>query len=290
MRNAVTIHHIRKLPSDVMQAYAKNLDDSLAVRCIRCGYDLRGQEANGRCPECGLLAHWSLIAPAALSQYPPGWVSTMAWATRILTLSYLAAATIIFLSPLYGTSTHELIAERALLVTAAVSCAGTWLLSRSSGHWSEPRAWAVRWIMRAGSIGPFVVFAAIIVLERGGYNPRLELLAVFAFFVATLVPAMVFLRLRMVARMIANPALAEHSGIVGWGFMIVFFALPLAWYFATGFVLIRNRANSVMIAIFIVGGTLFLLWATCIFAWCVVDFDRAARIARAQWKADSPAV
>jgi hypothetical protein len=45
------------------------------ARCIRCGYDLRGHDVGGRCPECGLKTHWSLKAPILLSQYPALWVA-----------------------------------------------------------------------------------------------------------------------------------------------------------------------------------------------------------------------
>ena len=60
-----------------IDAAAPNLPDNVKrdARCIRCGYDLRGHDVGGRCPECGLKAHWSLKAPILLSQYPALWVA-----------------------------------------------------------------------------------------------------------------------------------------------------------------------------------------------------------------------
>src|SRR5205809_5993255 len=58
-------------------------------RCIRCGYNLHGQDEKSRCPECGLATFWSLRAPEKLSHYPPSWIAEMSFAVRLLMIAYV---------------------------------------------------------------------------------------------------------------------------------------------------------------------------------------------------------
>src|SRR5688572_28914076 len=92
--------HSRRMTADAAAAAADAAASAPGARipgeatpanapCIRCGYNLRGHDVAGRCPECGLKAHWSLRAPVLLSQYPAGWVAAMARGVKLLSLAYL---------------------------------------------------------------------------------------------------------------------------------------------------------------------------------------------------------
>src|SRR5215211_1304756 len=52
--------------------------------CLRCGYDLRGQPAQGRCPECGLPVRNSTAAPDELRLAPPRWLGLITCGAALL--------------------------------------------------------------------------------------------------------------------------------------------------------------------------------------------------------------
>ncbi len=58
---------------------AGRLDHSIG--CLRCGYDLRGLDPAGDCPECGLTIEHSLVSPA-VARSGPG-VLDERWARRL---------------------------------------------------------------------------------------------------------------------------------------------------------------------------------------------------------------
>src|SRR5687768_14962896 len=52
------------------------------VACRKCGYNLRGLDANGRCPECGTAVGYSLHGDL-LRFCDPNWVDTLHRGTRM---------------------------------------------------------------------------------------------------------------------------------------------------------------------------------------------------------------
>jgi hypothetical protein len=262
------------------------------TRCVRCGYDLRGHDANGRCPECGLRAHWSLLAPKKLSQYPAGWVRRMSWATRILMFSYLGGAALIVMGCYDLFDHHSLVLPVTLLLLAIAHAVGLWLLAQPSGHWSEPEAKYNRRVLRIAAIGPVVTAGSIVsMLAMGNVREIIDLLGAGAAVVGLFGPPAVFMRLRTVAHLIADESLSEHSGIVGSGFVVVLLILP-AIAIIGGF-LGRGLPSFIVLGfvlVMLVGSTLFLLWAAFILFCCAFDFGVAAKIVTAQWNADASAV
>ena len=103
-------------------------------RCIRCGYDLRGQDGDsGRCPECGLKAYWSLRAPQKLSQYPPAWVRRMARATWLLLAAYGGMFTVLVVSSALPDLADEEVLLAAFAPASGLQLVGMWMLSSWSG-------------------------------------------------------------------------------------------------------------------------------------------------------------
>ena len=59
------------------------------VVCRKCGYNLRGLLAEGRCPECGTSAGFSLQGDF-LRYCDPDWVEKLRWGTQLFMLGVLA--------------------------------------------------------------------------------------------------------------------------------------------------------------------------------------------------------
>ena len=255
------------------------------ARCIRCGYDLRGHDVDGRCPECGLKAHWSLRAPILLSQYPATWVAAMARGVKLLSAAYLILFVMLILSVGGALEGHQVLLMGSIVVAGVLQAAGAWLLAGPSNHWSEPRAPINRFALRVMSL-------ALILGAAGGlwvaldYNVVLAKASFFAMLTSLLAPIAAFVRIRTVARMISDADLMEHATAVGGGFLASVVA-GVALYVVIGF---RGDARStwITVALFgvVIATLLFLLWGAFLMFCCIIDFSQAARIATADWRND----
>lgn len=270
-------------PSAVAPSADAPSADDLDARdrpCVRCGYSLMGHDERGRCPECGLPAYWSLRAPENLSQYPAAWVGRMSWATRLLFATYLGAA-LTLLGGFFGLlSATDIRVFYVYCAAAAVQCVGMWALSTSTGHWSEPPATINRLVLRVAPIGPLLAGVMAIYLNYRHSNLLLQL-TIACLVLGIPAPTAVFIRLRAVARMVADAGLAEHSAIVGWGFLATLVALPLLELY-----IYLTRRHEMVGVVFVVALAcvtallLFLFWGALVMLRCVRDFGRAARVAR----------
>jgi len=260
---------------------------SSAVACVRCGYDLRGHDAGGRCPECGLDAYWTLRAPQKLSEYPADWVSAMSRGIQLLAITYAGLFVFILLG-FTGWFQNDMMIASVFLIASAFQLAGMWMLSRHSGHLRERAAPVNRWLLRLTPLG-LLIGSACAVLIPYHYDPMLEVAMLIGLAIGAIAPTATFIRLRSVARLIADATLAEYSAIVGWGFLAVCAALAVFTSAARGSTL-AGVAGLALIAIIGASLLLFLLWGAFILICCVIDFRRAARIAQAQWNPPSPPV
>jgi hypothetical protein len=257
------------------------------VPCIRCRYDLRGQDDAGRCPECGLPAYWTLRAPQNLAQFPPGWVTAMAWGARLIALAYAAVFVVFVAASLQWIPDGyiETTIVSSVMSASVLQAIGMWLLACHSRHASEPRRPINRWILRIASLAGVAAAGAMARLQLGwDYSVYYVMLAAL---VATwFAPPAAFVRLRSVARLFAKPSLAEHAAIVAWGFALT----PIAWVAMMIPGMMGRRLDMsealplILMAVLCAGVLLFLLWGAAIMTVCLIDFGRAARIARAEWR------
>jgi DNA-directed RNA polymerase subunit RPC12/RpoP len=257
-----------------------------AVACIRCGYDLRGHDAREdsdvRCPECGLKAFWSLRAPQQLAQYPAGWVAAMSWGTRLLAIAYGAGFAVMIAGFLDFLPNDETLGVGTFIALSVVQAVGAWMLARRSGQFAEPAAPFNRWLLRLAPLVLVLGGFGILYIQKT-YWPYAEWIVLGALFAGLIAPVALFLRLRAVARMIADAGLAEHSGIVAWGFFFTMVAIGA--YSLWEHLVHPNGMNALQLVItaaVIIAFLLFVLWGAFIMVCCVVDFGRAARVA---WKA-----
>jgi hypothetical protein len=294
------------MEEDVMTLSGQNASSQLTapkpgaqpIHCVRCGYDLRGTDSNGRCPECGLKAYWSLRAPEQLSQYPAGWVASMAWGVRLLGLVYgstflifmLAMTRLVRIDRTSHGDSHGMGWIGFLLIAwMLLHPIGAWALARYSGHWTEPRA---RWNRMLLRIAPF--FIALVLAEAVASfwfpHPAIERWLPVLVFVGLIAPAAVFIRLRSVARMITDARLAERGLLVGYGFAVtvILYAIFLVWMqnapLAAQLPLWGQQYVGLSLAVALL---LFLILGAMVLTRCMIDFGRAAKVARAQWRSDA---
>jgi hypothetical protein len=255
------------------------------ARCIRCSYDLRGHDVDGRCPECGLKAHWSLRAPILLSQYPATWVAAMARGVKLLAAAYLIMFVMLILAVGGALVGRDWLLFGALLLAGAMQVAGAWMLAESSRHWSEPRSPISTWVLRVAPPA-LPLGAAMALWLTFDYQAALATATMFAMALSLLAPIAAFVRIRTVARMISDADLMEHATAVGGGFLASVIA-GVALYVVMGF---RGDATStwITVALFgvIIAMLLFLLWGAFLMFCCIIDFSQAARIATADWRND----
>jgi len=72
------------------QISAGPIDDDL--KCVHCGYNLRTQSTQGRCPECGETIGDSLIANRSLAKSPAAWLRRVSAGHAALLLSRICMA------------------------------------------------------------------------------------------------------------------------------------------------------------------------------------------------------
>jgi hypothetical protein len=211
----------------------------------------------------------------------------MSWATRLLLLTYFGTA-LALLAGFFGLlSATELTLFYIYLAAAALQLVGMWALSSSTGHWSEPAAPINRLVLRLAPIGPLIAGVLAIMLNYRHSHSLLQL-TILCLLLGIPAPAAVFIRLRAVARIIADAGLAEHSAIVGWGFLCTLIALPLLELYI--YLTRQHEMTGVLFVAALICATallLFLLWGALIMLSCVIAFGRASRVARRAQKTDA---
>ncbi len=127
--------------------------------CAKCGYNLRGLQTDGTCPECG-----NPIAPSLHSRTifgDPFWLDDVTQGLRIMIFSAVASLVLIFLPPL----------------AIWLWCSGIWSFTRRPKVIGE-LAHTFRWAWRARGamvavIADVVLFVLLAIGEIGGNLPSM---------------------------------------------------------------------------------------------------------------------
>jgi hypothetical protein len=245
-------------------------------RCLRCDYDLRGQAADGRCPECGLPVRRSTAAPDELHLAPAGWLKGL-WigAAAVLAAQVVYAAWIVFGAWLNLDYRVALALYDLIVVTFAV---GVWLLTRSQRRF-RPSGPALRWLLRLLT-GPLVASCA---LETAGFltgNMTYFAAAGLANYAVVFLLLLLFIHLARLARRAKAARLAGQCVRAGLGLTasIVLTAglgrAETAHWFRAG----TPPQASLVAGCLIVA---FYLWAMVALAWFAAVFRRVWRASRA---------
>jgi hypothetical protein len=212
-------------------------------------------------------------------------VAAIARGVKLLSVAYLVLFVMLILAVGGAMQGHDWVLFGFLFIAGLMQLAGAWILASSSRHWSEPRSTAVRALLRFTS--PLLPLGALGVISLTfDYREFVAgaSMALLALSLAT--PIAAFLRIRTVARMIADADLMEHSTFVGGGFVGSVLA-GLALYLYMGF---SDPPPSTGVTVVLFGVVifllLFLLWGAFLMFCCIIDFGQAARIALADWRDD----
>ena len=181
----------------------------LPVHAMRVRRARHGRRS--RCPECGLRTYWSLRAPQSLAEYPVEWVVTMARAVPLLAIAYAGLGLLMLAGFLNLLDGNAWAAPIGFAVAGGLQLVALWMLSRRSGHWSEPAPPLNRWTLRIAAVGPAVSGAAGLFIAATRQAPRwLELVLLVGMAGWVFAAPAAFVRIRAVARMISDSRLAAQ--------------------------------------------------------------------------------
>jgi hypothetical protein len=289
-----------------------------SIACRRCGYDLRGLDPDGRCPECRTAVARS-IRGDLLRFSDPEWTSRLAAGMFLLILGIIAqigwglvsvsisVPSGAWVGPPAGSIGHGLIAMLQIL--------GVWLLtSPDPGAVETTRPMSARVIARYCFIAQ--VFAAPLMRDwttggalaiTGGtlpgwfrFGPGFIVLGCALALIAPAGYAAGFVYLQQLARRIPRPSLARQTRIVMWGFISAEVAGRLVGLISFAFLPAVQAAGGapeggLLFALYVVAsGGCFAGLASIVFGvWALVllflyrgALREAAEQARAGWAAE----
>ncbi len=270
------------------------------LNCVRCGYNLRGISAIGRCPECGEPVETTL-RPDLLHMADPDWLGKLRKGSNWLIAAIVMNLAMIPIGMVIGIATvassigqggtlpmPALIFLSVLgLIITGVYAVAVWNLSEPETDVFEIRTSCklMRWlIVPAMLIGIVTEF-----LNISGQTPLLYAAAGIDF-LTSIMMLVGFLAglwyLRHLADRIPEPSLAKQTMTVYWGYLV---AMSIAILFGTGMTLFAlassNTANPASAAAFGAIGLImcpvglalliFIIW------WIVLMFRYRTRFTQA---------
>ncbi len=204
------------------------------IPCRSCGYNLKGQNPDRPCSECGTPIGRSVLGNL-LRYAEPKWMDTVAKGTAIYAISMVL---LILSSCLLGawvqqagTSASTMIAEGMSLLFTFLMMLGAWLMTTPEATEGETSSLSSRKIARAGVVAALIatflnLVSSTVPLNQG---PMIAIQAVNM--VLALVSAVgtvaIFLYLRSLATRIPDAKLARRTTIVVWGFGIFYGAVVI---------------------------------------------------------------
>jgi hypothetical protein len=252
--------------------------------CLRCGYNLRGQPTDAPCPECGLAAHRSLLAGAALADCPPRWVATVAAGAAVTAVAYLGPIVFTVAMNAETAIRQSWYAPSLVAMTfLTLHAAGAFLITRREpgrrgrAPWDRPAAWALRLL----SLGPVVALPWFLYLVMGPWPGPSRHEVLLAWLNAALIPcpALALTRVNRLMVRVGRPRVAEHAAIAGCGLSVAIAAavvIGLTTHAYRGFP---------WIIVAIATGFACYFWSLWILFAAARELRAATRQARAAWRA-----
>jgi len=254
---------------------------------LRCGYNLRGLEATGACPECGALIGLSLRGDR-LSFAAPGWIATVAGGMNWIVAS-ICISIGIWLLNLAGTPMNPFTSNYGWtdlieILPEVTGVIGFWRLSTPEpGSTGQVSFFSARKLLRVGHAGSLLI--SVVQLAVAYYSSvavfwtgiTVILLSAVGFF-ASLTYA------RRLALRVPDYRLAHATRLLMWGCAAIFVVGPaLLWILAKG---LQGMAMPVVFpagCALVLAGLLIYIWALMLVFLYRRQLSYAARLARDNW-------
>jgi hypothetical protein len=302
--------------------FSESADDGSADRCYRCGYDLRGVADDQPCTECGLLAGRSRRPTDELHDTRPGWLARLSWGIRLIVL----AAVMLVAAPFVGAILRFQFAvtpsvanfslrQHTIWVGADISvllfAAGIFLLTGPEGYELADRDDARRRRLLRLGVLPSVLAMVLLHLRTQVYTSAMfagpirtaapSFLESESFFFVivllltvgmSLLPILLALQLRSLAKRARSAHLAEHCVIVGIGNAVTLLYIPAAAYliylgaegtFGSHWAERSSIWLALMVALLVLS-ILFALWNLYLLVRFALAFRSASCKLRGKWR------
>jgi hypothetical protein len=255
--------------------------------CLRCGYNLRGLDAEKVCPECGLGVARSLDPQSEFHRGRPIWLNKLAAGARLLLTTQIGVLVLLFTLVFAGQYFEGLLSTWAIIALvgmfAVMHCIALLLLTWPENQFERRQPGnRLRILLRLWAWN-----APIVVLFMGAtawfQNDTWSYAFGGAAFLLAPCWALTFLYLRRLALRALDPSLAEHCAIVGCG-MAIAIAGPFgfAWEQEAGHIdnmIMLTIGFAIIVAIF-----LFVIWSTFLLILFTIAFGKVAVLARKSWE------
>ncbi len=255
--------------------------------CLRCGYNLRGLDAEKVCPECGLGVARSLDPRSEFHRGRPIWLNRLAAGARLLLTTQIGVLVLLFSLVLGSSQFGGLVSTWAIIAIlclfAVMHCVALLLLTWPENRFERRQPGnRLRVLLRLWAWN-----APIIVLLMGTarWFRTEDWVYAIAGAVSLLAPcwALTFIYLRRLALRALDPSLAEHCAIVGCG-MAASIAGPYVFSWGQYVGLTDNMVMLTIGFAIVVANFLFVIWSTYLLILFTIAFGKAAHLARKSWE------
>ena len=171
MRRRPTSHNAARYPRPMLPTSKPDATIEHQTMCLRCGYELRGLDASGLCPECGFSIAESLerrrlglSSPAYLSSLRTGALLTIA---SLIVFVFSGIARSLLFRSFFAVGTQQHFVSLDILASSLL-IAGVWMLTIDDpGLHEKDQARPNKRAMRFAAIGLLVLsFAEFLVAMR----------------------------------------------------------------------------------------------------------------------------
>lgn len=269
--------------------------------CVHCGYNLKMQPSNARCPECGAMIADTLTLNKELEQSRPGWLRLLSVGNALLAV---VRVLLILMWPIAFAGNRRMVGILALIACGVYFC-GVWLFTTPEHpHLRSVGATRARF-QRFASIVILVLVAAGIWFQMNwrsipvaatvrvpgylaGWRPASLAAWVGAWLVFAMGTGFEYRFLAILAGRLLDRFMTEHCRIAGVGASVTsVLIIPVAP------AIIRNRhivgSDLIFMAVLIISivWMLFIVWTGFMNLYCAARFLAQSWRAEKRWQ-DSP--
>lgn len=272
--------------------------------CVHCGYNLKMQLSNGRCPECGALIDDTLMLNKELEKSRPGWLRRLAISNALLAIVRVLMLGIWGLA--FGQE-RQLVAICAM-VAGVLYIAGVWLLTQPEHPHIRSVGGLRRKIQCVAAIVIFVLTVVGIWLQADWRASAMRRAMLGSFldtdwhggalaawmFAWLLLGTMTVVEYRFLASLagrLLDRFMTEHCKIAGIGACVAgMLIMPFAPAVMIDSSFVVSPVAYVVFLLFSVAWLLFVSWCGFMNVYSAVRFTKQSWRAQKRWQQTSAAV